>query len=175
MIVDRATLASRALEFVYAPVNQPELLSSLLPLIIGALIIEMYFGKHKTEVLGWNTSVGNAVIWISTGINLLITGAFESTVEKAAVYFIIGVGALIGYMDFFHKWSSSIAFRASSAEAVYPLAYVTVVAVKTDMPIDDLTMKAAAIVIVSTIVFFKILKTLETPAPDDFKNMKMRN
>ncbi len=165
-IVDQATFTERIIDFVLAPVTNPELLPSLLPIMLGAFIIELYFGKHKTEVLGWNTSVGNSIIWISTGLNLLLTEAINSTIELYVSYLILGMGIIVGYMDFFHKWSEAVAFRASSADVIYPLAYVTIVIVKTGIPADESTIKAAVGFIIGSILFFHLIRGLETPAPD---------
>lgn len=169
---DQTTLTNRATEIALAPLNHPDIISSIIPLVLGAVIIELYFGKHKTEVLGWNTSVGNAIIWISTGINLLLTGAPETSLEKAVTYFILLSGSVIAYMDFFHKWSNAAAFRASSPDVIYPLAYVAVVITKTSIPANDLTIKAAIAFIIGTIVAFRIIRLFETPAPNEVNNFR---
>lgn len=149
-------------EFVLAPYNNPEMLPTILPLVAGAIVIELYFGKHKQERLGWNTSVGNAVIWVSTGITLLITETLVGP-ELYATYGLIGLGIFIGYMDFFHKWSEAVAFTVSSAGVVYTLAYILVVFVMTDLnPADETTMYGAGAFFLITIVVFKILQGIET-------------
>lgn len=157
----------RSMEIARAPMDSPELLPSVLPLILGAVIIELYFGKHEKEVLGWNTSVGNAVIWVSTGLNLVITGVLDTGVERAVSYLILLSGSFTAYMDFFHKWSAAAAFRASSPDIIYPLAYVTVVVVKTDMPITLATLKAAAGFVIGITAVFAVVKWFIPPARDD--------
>lgn len=167
-------ILERTWEFAAAPYNNTELLPAVLPLIVGAVIIELYFGKHKQEVLGWNTSVGNAVIWVSTGLNLLLTEALETPVERTVAWLVLLTGAFTAYMDFFHKWSSAVAFKASSPDIIYPLAYVAVVAVKTEMPINETTLKGAAWFLVGIFVLFRTLKFFETPARDGFNNFQSR-
>lgn len=149
-------------EFVYAPVRHPELLPSLLPLIVGAVVIELYFGKYKSESLGWNTAVGNAIIWTTTGATLLLTSNLDG-MEKQAAYLLIGVGAAVGYMDFFHKWPDWVAFLVSSSGIVYSLAYVIVVMIKTGIPLTNNAIKAAAIFFVGVNVVFRFIKAFETP------------
>lgn len=153
-------------EIVFAPLNHPELLPGLLPLIGGAIVIELYFGKHSEEELGWNTSVGNAVIWVTTGLNLLMTTALDPQ-ERMATYSLIGVGGLVAYMDFFHKWSSGIAFRISSSAIVYTLAYVLVIMVKTSIPVTAESLKAAAIFVVGANIGFRSLQGFETSEKDN--------
>ncbi|MFB6190828.1 MAG: hypothetical protein ABEJ64_00190 [Candidatus Nanohaloarchaea archaeon] len=159
-----ASLQERVLELVFAPLENPGLLPELLPLILGAFVIELYFGKHVNESLGWNTSVGNAVLWVATGLNLLLAGAIDTATERYAAYFLVAAGAFVGYMDFYHRWSPGLAFRASSADIVYPLAYVTVVVVQTGLPVDATMMKASGAFILGSLVFFRALRMIEVPA-----------
>lgn len=173
-IIGEATLWSRFFEIVMAPANYPDLIPSVLPIIVGAFVIELYFGKHKTEVLGWNTSVGNAVIWISTALNMILTEQADTSLEKWVVFFILGLGILLAYLDFFHKWSSTVAFRASSADVIYPLAYVTVVIVKSPIPADDMAIQASILFMGASFIFFRLIRSFETPAPDDFMKMAGR-
>lgn len=154
-------------EFALAPVNHPELLPNLLPLIVGAVIIELYFGKHTQEELGWNTSVGNAIIWATTGVTLLLTSDLTGS-ERLITYFIIGLGAFVGYMNFYHKWDDTVAFIISSAGIVYSLTYVIVIIVKTDLEISEPVIKAALAFIVGVNIIFKAMQSFEKPADDGF-------
>ena len=162
MITNNLTVEETLETIVFAPIRQPELLPTVLPLVVGALVIEMYFGKYTTEELGWNTSVGNAVIWATTGITLLMTTEMTQQ-EKFAAYGLIGVGGFIGYLDFYHKWSDTIAFVVSSSGIVYTLAYVAVILIKTSLPVNMTTAKAAGIFIVAVNIGFKIMQGMETP------------
>lgn len=166
MILEDATVKSRVAEFALAPFQHPDILPSLLPLILGAFVIEFYFGRHIHERLGWNTSVSNSIIWVATGANLLLTGAIDTAGKRYAAYFLIGIGSFVGYMNFYHRWSPSLAFRAASADAVYPLAYVTVVVVKTGMPVDVTVLKAGAAFILGTVAVFHVVRFLEPSSPD---------
>jgi len=172
MLLTNATVESRIYNLAMAPLEHPDIIPSVLPLILGAVVLELYFGKHKNETLGWNTSVGNAIIWISTGVNLFLTEKLETQAEVLASGFMLLFGALIGYLNFFHKWSESVAFRASGTDVIYSLGYVTVVVVKTDIPADNLTFKASAAFIFATILFFHMIRAFETPARDDFMRIK---
>ena len=152
---------SLVLQIVKAPLNNPEIIPTILPIVAGAVVIELYFGKHKQESLGWNTSVGNAVIWVSTGITLYMTESL-TTPELYATYSLIGLGLFIGYMDFFHKWSEAVAFTISSAGVVYTLTYLLVIFVKTDLtPSNRKTLYASGIFFIGTIVAFKIIQGFE--------------
>lgn len=147
--------------FVRVPLDNQEMLPTLLPLMAGAIIMELYFGKHKQEHLGWNTSVGNAAIWMTTGFSLLIAETGLSQLELQATYALIALGGFVTFMDFFHIWPSTVAFIVSSSAMVYTLAYTLVVIVKSSMAIEQTTMKAAAIFFVGVNLVFKIIQFFE--------------
>lgn len=162
LIENQETIRSIFEQFITTPIEQPEILPTVLPLIMGAVIIELYFGKYEREELGWNTSVGNAVIWATTGITLLLTTEMAQQ-EKFAAYSLIGIGGLVGYMDFYHKWPETVAFIVSSSGIVYTLAYIAVIMIKTSMAINPVTMKAAALFFIAVNIGFKIIQGMETP------------
>ncbi|MFB6241829.1 MAG: hypothetical protein ABEJ36_03445 [Candidatus Nanosalina sp.] len=151
----------RLLEFIYAPLNNPELVPNLLPLIMGAFIMELYFGKHKKEDLGWNTALGNAVIWMSTGISLIIAEQL-STPELYAAYVLIGVGFFAGFMDFFHIWPTTIGWVVSSSAVVYTFGWTVVMVIKTGVPVNRTTLISAGLFFVGINTLFKIIQGLET-------------
>ena len=154
--------------FARVPMDNQEMLPTLLPLIAGAVIMELYFGKHKQESLGWNTSVANAAIWITTGATMLITETGLSQPELYAVYALIGVGGFVTFMDFFHIWPSTVAFIVSSSAMVYTLAYTLVVVIRSGFPIDQTTLKSAAVFFIGVNVTFKVIQAFET---DDDSNI----
>jgi len=157
-------------ELTLAPVQRPEILPTVLPLLFGMVAIELYFGKHSSEELGWNSSVANAVIWVATGTTLLLSSPL-TTSEKYATYLLIFLGILVAYMDFYHKWPSTVAFLVSSSGIVYSLAYVFVLIVKTGMPLNSQVLKAAAVFVIGINIFFKIVQSFEKPAGNDFGNI----
>lgn len=162
MLIEEYTIREALTTFASAPVRNTELLPTVLPLIIGVVVIELYFGKHTDEELGWNTAVGNSISWMSTGIILLMTTETTQQ-EKYATYGIIGAGALLAYLDFYHKLSNTVAFIVSSSGIVYTLAYISVIMIKTSMPVTTTTLKAAAIFTVAVNIGFKIIQFMETP------------
>lgn len=153
---------NRTRYFVEVPIENQQMLPTLLPLIAGGAIMEFYFGKHKQESLGWNTSVANAAIWMTTGVTMLITETGLSKPEMYAVYALIGLGAFVTFMDFFHIWPSTVAFIVSSSAMVYTLAYTLVVVIKSNFPMTQTTIKSAAVFFVGVNLVFKVIQAFET-------------
>ena len=163
MVFKQQTTEEVIKSFILTPVQRPEILPTILPLILGALVIELYFGKHEREDLGWNTAVGNAIIWVTTGVTLLITTPGITQKRKYVAYALIGFGSFVGYMDFYHKWNETVAFLVSSSGIVYTLAYIAVILIKTDTPVNETTIKASAIFFTATMIAFKIIQSFENP------------
>lgn len=151
---------STVIDFVYAPMKNPEMLSTALPLILGAVIMELYFGKHKKESLGWNTSVGNAVVWMATGFSLYLSESLTQP-ELYATYALISLGVFVTLMDFFHIWPSTVAFFISSSGLVYTLAYTLVLVIKTRAPMTQDTLLAAAIFFTGINAVFEAVQFME--------------
>lgn len=156
-----------AIQIILGPVHQPELIPTLMPIILGGIVLELYFGRYEHEDLGWNSSVSNAVIWISTGLTLVLTAELTNLLEKTVTYFLIALGLFIGYMNFFHKWPSKIAYTASASGLVYSLAYVSVVMIKSGMPVNSITIQSAVLSLSMIAIIFQVIKAFETPARDD--------
>lgn len=165
ILTSQSTLIEVIKEFVLAPVRYPDILPTVLPIIVGAIVIELYFGKHTNEELGWNTSVGNAIVWVTTGLVMYLTTDLGAQ-EKYATAGLIFLGLGVAYLDFFHKWSETVAFVASSSGLVYTLTYIFVVAVKTDMTLNNTVFKGAGIFLIGVMTAFQIIKSFETPVND---------
>lgn len=154
-------------QIILAPLYTPELLPTLLPIILGGVVLELYFGKHKTEKLGWNSSVSNSIIWLSTGLTLYLTAELASPLEKIVTYFLIALGLVTGYLNFFHKWSSTVAFVASSSGMVYSLAYVSTIMIKSSIPVNRYTVQSAVLALSIIGITFQLVKFLEPPSRED--------
>ncbi|MFB6174569.1 MAG: hypothetical protein ABEJ87_01165 [Candidatus Nanohalobium sp.] len=155
-------------QIVTAPLSHPDMIPTLLPLILGGVVLELYFGKYTEENLGWNSSVSNSVIWISTGITLILTANLTTIWGKGVSYFLIGLGLFTGYMNFFHKWNPTVAFIASSSGVVYSIAYVSVVMIKSGMPLNQTTIQSAALALIGIGICFHLIKFIEPSKKDLF-------
>lgn len=153
----------RATEILLAPLNYPDIIPTVIPLVLGLIVLELYFGRYETETLGWNTALGNSVMWVGTGITLLLTETLQTTPQTYAVYLLIAVGAITAYLNFNHIWSEKIAFSALAAFPVYTYAYITVVLVKTEIPISALSLRASLLLVITLFIADIIIKKLETP------------
>lgn len=168
------------------PINHPEMIPSLIPIIMGLIIVAFYYGRYRYEELGWGAAVSNSLLLTSTGISLLYqlapdeevldyfltqvmamieTGLTQdiaaSTVDPrfAVAIGIVGFGAFLVFLDFYHLMPKKLAFNVSSGFMVYTLTYIAVAAIYEEMQLVESTYLAAGAFLVSVFLFVRILKT----------------
>ncbi|MDY6765976.1 MAG: hypothetical protein SVW77_01290 [Candidatus Nanohaloarchaea archaeon] len=158
------TVVQRFWRLVYFPVNHPEFIPSLIPIFLGLVVIELYFGKYTFERLGWNSAVSNAVLLIAAALTLIVRlnllGA-PSGPRYVVAYGILALGSIILLLNFYHLWPPVIAFSVSSGFAVYTLVYLAIGTVYEAMPPTANTVAAAALLAAVFYGFFTGLQRLE--------------
>lgn len=159
-----ALAVDRYLAILAFPATNPDFIPTLTPILLGLLVIELYFGKYTFEELGWNSAVSNSVLLITTGLTLILRlnllGLPPAGARAAVAYGVLGLGFVILLLNFYHVWPAEIAFNVSSGFVAYTLVYIAIAAVHEGMPVDDATLTAGALVFGTFYVFFKALKRL---------------
>lgn len=161
----RGIFIPRLLDIVKAPYVNKEMLWMAVPLVATMLLLMFYFSRYKEEELGWNTAVGNSLVLIFVGLDLVrrlyTTNAFTSisisaltaNVELAVALFIVLEGMLLLVANFTHILPKRFAFFISSPVYINLTAYIGLVVVYSDVPIDLVTA-------LSAVVLFMILSLL---------------
>lgn len=161
------TVLQRFYDLVFFPAAHPQFIPSLIPIFLGLVVIEIYFGKYEAEQLGWNSAVSNAVLLLATALTLIarlnLIGV-PSGPRYIVAYGIFVLGAVILLLNFYHVWPASIAFSVSSGFVVYTLVYIAIAAVYEQLPLDINTAAAAVLVFLAFYLFFTTLKHMERTA-----------
>ncbi|MDY6776799.1 MAG: hypothetical protein SVQ76_01695 [Candidatus Nanohaloarchaea archaeon] len=146
------------------PAEHPEFIPSLIPIFLGLVVIELYFGRYEFEELGWNSAVSNSVLIIATSLTLIVRlnllGA-PAGPRYGVAYGILLLGAFILVMNFFHVWPPKVAFNVSSGFVTYVLVYLSIALVYEGVPPTLNTVAASAMVFASSYLLFRSLKSLE--------------
>lgn len=134
----------------------------LTPIILFWLILEIYFGMHKEEKLGWNTALGNglSIFWV---VVISLKTIFENnfalfSLDKLLyIIFIAVYSGVIIYISFTHKLEQKIFFLFTSPTIIYYFLGIAVLWVHDALHISlwvfiDLIMLYIVILIVMTIV-----------------------
>lgn len=146
---------------------------TILPLILILILIHFYFGRYRTEELGWNSAFSNTIslFWVCIillrflfekyGWYALFTAAdFEITKNYILVGFLTLWVILLFIFNFFHIWPKKFAFIISSADSVYISAYIVISLIVGEFPINIQTLAASIIIFSILLLLLNLLKRL---------------
>jgi Ca2+/Na+ antiporter len=165
----------RILEILLVPYFNKEILWTIAPLIFALIMLQMYFGKYKTELLGWNTAFSNSIslMWVTAILLKYMSGMYGfngAVTDKAQLSYFIMIGLLalitilLAVLNFQHKMPKKLAFVLSSSLPVNILAYFVIVIVMGMISIDWVTFFAALILFLFlSIVFYYYRKSITPP------------
>jgi len=111
-------------EVLASPFRGYHLWWQLAPIFLLWLILEIYFDRHKSEELGWNTALGNSItlFWISiSGMQQLFNHRPDESFlwsNAIMVGLIMCYALFVAYVSFGHKLGAHI---------TYVLAYPTII------------------------------------------------
>jgi len=174
-VIDNLLLGLK--EIIIAPTKDASIWWLLTPIIFFWLIIEIYFGRYKTEKLGWNTALGNglSMFWV---VIISSKSLFNKDLElfsfdKTIFIFAIAFYALfIIVISFTHKIKESVFFLIASPSAIYYLSAIAVLWIHDLLVLNrwimiDLILLYIIILIIETILK-KIIPTAKHEKPDSF-------
>jgi hypothetical protein len=126
-----STIFTRFGDMISGPFHETSMLWILIPLLFATFFMEFYFGRYKTEELGWNTAYGNSMVLIFVSIDLLrhlysSHSGFVFDLPLLLVMVVIFVGVLLTMLDFFHILPKKLAFSISSK---FPMNFLAIIAV----------------------------------------------
>ena len=159
------TAAPRIADLVLAPLEHPEMLWTLIPMITALILMQLYFGRNKDEALGWNTAFGNSVALIFISASLLRSVYIASgdiSIKgflSASIYFndlriiiillLFMYGILLSLISFFHWLPERLAFFIMNGISINVTAYVVIVMVNSrNIPFDKDTLIAGIVIFV---------------------------
>lgn len=162
-MVATAVVFDAYIQFLGFPLNNPDFLPTVLPLLIGLFVIEVYFARWDDEELGWNSAVSNSTLIITTALTLIyrLNIAPDPTGSRTVVAYgilLLGLGYLV--LNFYHLWPARVAFNVSSSFPVYTLVYLAIVVVHAGIPLTEATLTGAVLAFLTIYVFFKTVKKI---------------
>ncbi len=153
-------LIPRLIDIINTPILHPEILWIVLPLIIATILMMLYFGRYRTEQLGWNTAFSNNIVLIFVSINLIqhLSGNNLLFSDKAMfVYFILAYNIIQLFINYFHLIPKWVAFIINSTIPINVMHYLAIIITYSNIPFDTTTMLTSFILILFMYALMKIL------------------
>lgn len=165
-------LYERFLELLLAPVNYPDTLWMVVPVLFTLFLMEIYFGRYKAEDLGWESAFENSLVLLFVSIDMIrflynfygLSTFIYINPKIALVIAVVIEGAILSLMSFYHELPKDIAFKLSSALPMNFIAYISLLLVYTDIPIVSIYTLLSAFGILTILVGVIKLIRLVVPA-----------
>ena len=159
-------------EIFSAPLRDLSILWFLAPLVLFWFILEIYFGRYKSEKLGWNTALGYglSMFWI---VIISFKTMFENNFELFSIgklLFVIFVAAyyvFIIFISFTHRLKEKIFFLFTSPTIVYYLFGITLLLVDDLLEINFWVFIDLIILYIIILILEIILKKIVPAASED--------
>ncbi len=172
-------ILQESIKIVSEPIENPNMLWTLVPLVVGMFALEIYFGHYKREKLGWNSAVGNSLVLFFVGMNLLsflfsnkllisspmdglnLIGSEIDPVRFLIAMFIILEAALLFFLNFFHLIPEKFSFGVSSGLFMNFLACIGIILVYGDLPLTWIIIPAVLLIFFVLLLLLNILELIE--------------
>ena len=157
----------RMLELFAPPFQDADIFWAVLPLFLGLVILELYFGMYREEELGWNSATGNGLVLTYTGFTLFQYYSsnyfFHIFDTKALVSLsVLLFGLFILIVSFFHILPRRLDFGISSILVVDYVAYLGIIFVHgTKFYLDLETLAAVVLGFMLLTLLFRIIHHFE--------------
>jgi signal transduction histidine kinase len=152
------------LKLALAPLNYPELLWIVTPLIMVIIVMTIYFAKYKDEELGWNTAMGNSLILIFVALDLFRSiymkqslGISNFSVYGSATllsFLLLLIGMVLMFVNFSHFLPKRLGFLFSSALSINLMAYTFIVLVYAHTKLTIYALISGVILYVILLILF---------------------
>lgn len=172
-----AQIIPRFVSFIEAPIHDTDMLYTVVPLLASLTLMEIYFGRNKTEELGWNTAFGNTVALFFVMANLvrylLSKYPVDALINDAVPSYkltLVGIlsleAAILIYFNYYHMLPKNLAFLISSSLPVNVTAFLTTVMVMGNFPFDFVTLQAAIMTFLVFWVAYALLQLTIEPSEE---------
>lgn len=186
MVLLIAETFRRILEILLVPYYNNEVIWIIAPLLFVLMMIQMYFGRYKTEQLGWNTAFSNtaSLMWVTVILFKFLHDKFGSigaawltpgATGDVVIVTLLGILTLtLAILDFYHVLPKKFAFLISSTLPLNAMAFFTALIVVGNITFDRTTSQAFTVLLIFFIAVFYIYKKMITPAPTIVKTLEKR-
>ncbi|MAF34482.1 hypothetical protein CMO91_01425 [Candidatus Woesearchaeota archaeon] len=149
-------LAPRFRDLLQDVLHEPGIFWTIMPFMVAALAMQVYFGRNRTEEIGWNSAFGNSVAFAFVSGSLLryLFSTYESwealNVGDAMLrlwitVFVLLVGMLMAVANLEHARPKKFFMFLSQSSVINGLAVMAIILVQTTQVLDQATITAAAL------------------------------
>lgn len=163
---------NRFMDLLTAPSTEPDMLWFAVPLIFATLMMTLYYGRYRKEVLGWNTAFENTMIFLFISFDLF-RQMYESiephswmNIYNNPLYFLITLGlAAVSFFSmilvYYHLLPKKIAFMLFAKLPINIALYVTMCIVYVNVAADWITVGAGVLLFILVWMIVKLIQIVQ--------------
>jgi len=156
-------------DLLLAPLTHKEMLWIAIPLLLTTILLELYFARYKFEELGWNSAYANTLVLVFVSIDLFrflyTNDQLNYITGKNALAIIVAIlGILLAVSNYLHVWSKDIAYGISGKLPINVLAYMSIILIYSNIPIDIITLIASLGILALFIIIILIIRFITPKA-----------
>jgi len=181
MVVAQQT-GDRVMELILAPINNQEMLWIAIPLFITTLFMTLYFGRYRSEEVGWDTLFGNTMIFLFIAIDMIkrmyaedggtLASLLENRFYLALTLMLMGASLVLMIISYFRLVSKRFANLFFSIETMHVSVYAIMSIVYAGVAADWITLAAVLVFLALIIIVVKIIRLLITVSGFEFKEAR---
>ena len=155
-----------------APFQKVSLLWQLAPIFFIWTIMVFYFGTHKHEKLGWNTSLGNGIslFWIVvSGMQYIFaSGSDDFAYTKFFLIMVIALYSLfIIVTSFRHSFSDKLTYALASPSPVYYFSAIVLLYAHDVIYVSTSMIIAIFVLFVLLLLFIRLIRAFLPEMKED--------
>jgi hypothetical protein len=158
-------------EIATAPLLKPSLFWQLGPILCIWILVEIYFGTHKKEKLGWNTALTNGIslFWIIiSAMQHIFSEEGLFSWDKFLIILMFALYAIfVIVISFNHKFKASITFVFASPTPLFYFSAIVLLFAHGLLTLSWSMISAIALLFIILLVTITLLKKLLPEMKED--------
>jgi len=173
----------RLIQIVLVPYFEYSVIWVIAPLLFALIMIQMYYGKYKTEQMGWNSAFGNTVslMW---AIAILVKFMYEqyglwyswnTPGLQGQIILIMALTVMtisLFVINYNHAIPRKLAVFLSDTIPTTIIAYLSIVIIMGGIPVDIATLIAGGIIFLVAEAVFRLYRQSITASKEIQKRVE---
>ncbi|MDO8628343.1 MAG: hypothetical protein Q7R56_01155 [Nanoarchaeota archaeon] len=176
-MTETEVVSERFFEIIKLPFHNADVFWTIVPLLVAAVGMQIYFGRNRTEELGWNTAFGNSITFTFVTASLVryfVTSYMWDDLFYPSLAFdklvILGIFLVIGsyliFGNYFHSLPKHFSFLISSSIVINGFAIMAVMLIQSSLPLEFPTFVAAGILFFGLVIIEWFIKRSIRPSAE---------
>ena len=162
----------RIQDLVITAYHDEEILWAVVPVLINLFLIQIYFGRNKEEIIGFDTAYANSIVVIFVGAGLIkymqetyalqafLVPETDAFVKAIFVGVVLVLAFILALITLFHAVSQKFAAFITNAVVISFITLISIVIVHSSVQLDRDTLASGMIFFLAFYSFWRIFRLI---------------